>query len=600
MPPLPAGYTPFLADQNDIPGWFKRLMDDAGYSNPTSPLIFGASPFASAAQNTAAFNQALAGGGTVELFFPGTYVLACSTAKQTSDATNTYNVALFIPSNTKLRLGPGVILQVAAGVSNPVILQNSDIVNGNSNITIEGGTWDGNRDNGTKIFDGTHTLCAILIWLQKVTNLRMLNMTIVNPIAWGVGVNQCVEGWFENTIFNYSGGTMAVGNQGGYQFEGANNSLYIKNTWGNTYDDLIAVVTEESSTIATPMGGAGTAESIVIDGVYGDPSQGALNLVRVMDTATNPCKNWTVKNVQGKYNSSALRIGSETSTKASSLPNGVIDTVQCYQGTLSGAGFNATIDIGGSYGVLKISNVHKTLANGETVKPLIEQRTVNQVPAGGVLVLEKCTVDGSAGGSGSGINCFTLTNGTISTLVIDRMEYTAALQTGGGQGNGIQIAAGTTVTDLHVVRSIGINVQRFFINLGTVTVAEFTGNTHRGPTKAGNCGSIENRSSMPNVKLVGNDLNPCAGDNTGGLNKGVIYLNGASGTTYFQGHANNFTNGAVANIIRAGAEVCRWDGLDVPVPNAILTEAVGDLFRDSSNANNPYRCSTAPSTFTAL
>jgi hypothetical protein len=101
--------------------------------------------------------------------------------------------------------------------------------------------------------------------------------------------------------------------------------------------------------------------------------------------------------------------------------------------------------------------------------------------------------------------------------------------------------------------------------------------------------------ALANLKLTNVHL-----DGTNGGANGCINFAGLSGTCLIQANACSFANGANVNLVRSAAESIRVQSMDLPVPNAVLTAALGDVFIDSSNSNAPYRCSTAPSTFTAL
>jgi len=97
----------------------------------------------------AAFNAChAAGGGTVLFSVPGTYIwtdyLTSAGASPTAPNT-TLNAAAVVYSNTAIVSAPGVTHQlgIAKDDSRCYILRNADPTNGNSNITIDGGFWNG-------------------------------------------------------------------------------------------------------------------------------------------------------------------------------------------------------------------------------------------------------------------------------------------------------------------------------------------------------------------------------------------------------------------------------------------------------------------------
>lgn len=77
--------------------------------------------------------------------------------------------AIPVQSNTELIFGPNAIIKNATG-SNAPILSNSDRTNGNTNIIIRGGKFDGNRANQTGQYS--------VLDFQRVTNSRFIGCDI--------------------------------------------------------------------------------------------------------------------------------------------------------------------------------------------------------------------------------------------------------------------------------------------------------------------------------------------------------------------------------------------------------------------------------------
>jgi len=116
---------------------------------------------------TALDSARTAGGGTVYLQ-NGTYVVSIAA----HPVTGGYNCALTIGAMTKLVLMPGTVIQLAASQTNGndvsginAIVMNYTLTGGDSNIVIQGGTFDGNAANQTHTQEGitflrtNHTLC---------------------------------------------------------------------------------------------------------------------------------------------------------------------------------------------------------------------------------------------------------------------------------------------------------------------------------------------------------------------------------------------------------------------------------------------------------
>lgn len=109
---------------------------------------------------------------------------------------------LSIPSDIKIIISDGVTLKLPNGANEPII-QNADIVNGNSNICIEGGILNSNQANQTANFS--------TIQLTKVTNSQFKNIEVNGSFTVGyIGVGawdlyQCEKVLIENSkVYNSS------------------------------------------------------------------------------------------------------------------------------------------------------------------------------------------------------------------------------------------------------------------------------------------------------------------------------------------------------------------------------------------------------------
>jgi hypothetical protein len=557
---------------------------------------FGASPTANGATNTTAINSALAQGGPITLNTPGIYTVACSTPAKTSDGANTYNVALFIGSNTHFSLGLGVILMVAAGTVNPVLIQNSNIAGGNTNIEVSGGTWDGNFANITRT-DGV-TFCCILRWFQNVANLSVHDSIIQNSKAWADGLAALTNFKFFNLTYVDTNPTRtAADNFGGVNLEGPNTNGYIGNITGNTLDDLVALCADQAdhsgSIYINTMAGYGAMSNIRIENLQA-AAGGQWHLLRLLDSVANPISNVTVSGIYGNYLDGGCVLGSDTVNSTSALFNITLEN-----GCLSQQNINAgraTVQLSGSFDSVTIRSFKRVMAATDNAPTaLVEQITSLNTPASRSLTVTDCEVLQLQGLHG--INLVSVTNGTLQNLNISDTRFNSTLNSGAGSSNVLNIAAGTTVNFLKMARTHSLNNVCLVILSGVMTSAVISECNYSGPTSP-SVEAIRIRGTVPFLALVGNNINLANGG--AGTALGVINFNGSTGTTLISARGNLFNNAANVNIARAGSEVIRFDGLDFPVPNAILTEAVGDVFRDSSNANNPYRCSVAPSTFVAL
>lgn len=582
-------------------------MGSSSFSTNTySCESYGAHPYNSGQKNTQFIQDALdaahnsvAAGGTVTLFTPGTYTLAHPNVKTTSDG-NTYRVALIIYSNISLILGPGVILKGASGITNAVLIQNSDITSGNTNIDISGGKWDGNFGNITNSYvdnGGVGAWCQISMWFQNITNFRLHDLWMADPQGWGIGINK-LDGFSLYNIWRIDtqATRTASSNQDGIDIVGQNANGEIRNIYSNSMDDVIAFLQDQgtihTSGLINAMGGYGSCINVLVDGVHMRASDGAWNAVRLLDSTANSLQNITVRNITGLYIDSAVKLGSSSAPGITSLlRNILIDNVTASAFIIAPSA--ATIQISGNAESVTLRNLRRRNAASETAKPLVHIVTVLLTPA-----IESLTIDDAIviNLNTTSTSWVFVENGSVDHLNVNNVRVKNAVVTT-GTGNLLFVPTGSTVTNLRLTNSTAFYVQRLIALDGTVTNALVEGNVYYGPT-APTVEAIRIRGTVPNLKLRSNDINMANGGS--GTSAGVINFNASTGTTFIEASGNAFSNGANVNLARAASEAIRWDGIDVAVPSNILTAAAGDVLRDSTASNAPVRCSTAPSTFTAL
>ena len=128
----------------------------------------------------------------------------------------TINDTILLPSDTLLDLSAGKLTAAnGLGYTKPMI-RNSDIVNGNSNITVNGGEIDGNRANRQAVPPGKDSLWDILIYKDKTiangkkcNNILVENCYIHNTPKVAVSYVNCYNSLISNCIFENNGWTSA-------------------------------------------------------------------------------------------------------------------------------------------------------------------------------------------------------------------------------------------------------------------------------------------------------------------------------------------------------------------------------------------------------
>lgn len=221
----------------DAPG-YSRTQADARYQ-----LKYGATEVtlstnsANAAANVTAINNAIsaantAGGGIVTISVPGTYFI--------SDH-------ILMRSNVTLRMATGVIIKkVASATNNVCLLRNANLSTtrpyGDSNMVIEGGTFDGNYTGNSTQLVNCDTTSSTVNTLQYgvqgdlaligVSHVTIRNVTIQN--CNGFGTQIIGDGvTIENINFNTA--------RDGIHVNGPSKGIVLRNIYGYTDDDFIAL-----------------------------------------------------------------------------------------------------------------------------------------------------------------------------------------------------------------------------------------------------------------------------------------------------------------------------------------------------------------------
>lgn len=168
------------------------------------------------------------------------------------------------------------------------LLANADEENGNSDITIEGGIWDGNKEVGYNVkvpqeekFNPS-SWSGVTLNFRNVKNLRLYDMTLANSVTFNARFCQ-VDGFDIRRIKIVS--PLIKNNQdgfhfGGYTFNGVIDGVQVE-TKGQTNDDLIALNADDSITRHENRGTInGPITNIVIRNVYAEDCHCFLRLLR--------------------------------------------------------------------------------------------------------------------------------------------------------------------------------------------------------------------------------------------------------------------------------------------------------------------------------
>ncbi|WP_353719475.1 glycosyl hydrolase family 28-related protein [Dyadobacter sp. 676] len=152
---------------------------------------------------------------------------------------------LLIPSNFTLIADSKAHIELKKS-SNQYLLRNRDIVNGNENIKIFGGKWNGNAWTQTRTIRdrvGNSDFC-FGFFFYKVKNLEVGKLQIDSTRSWGIAYMECDSVYvhdirFQQNPFRDARFTSAL-NHNGDGVTGGGNNVLIENISGFTNDDLVA------------------------------------------------------------------------------------------------------------------------------------------------------------------------------------------------------------------------------------------------------------------------------------------------------------------------------------------------------------------------
>lgn len=214
---------------------------------------------------------------------------------------------LSVPSNRTVRLLPGAVFLRAAGtgqqnattLTNANFWMNSDPVNGNSNITIEGGCYDGNQANQTPVdYNNFSRYCGgVGMRFLNVTNLAIRNIRMQNNISFQIQIGNVTRFSVENVQFVFSGsglhqdgvhvnGPATIGVIRDIQSNGGNDSMVALNaddaifgkmTDGGDISNVLVENLSSTSQLSTPYEGSAVMllkgphniSDVIIRGVHG-------------------------------------------------------------------------------------------------------------------------------------------------------------------------------------------------------------------------------------------------------------------------------------------------------------------------------------------
>ncbi len=182
---------------------------------------------------------------------------------------------------------------------NEFLLTNADVEDGNEDITVEGGVWDGGfgreyNKKSSDIFE-INSASGTCLNFVGVKNLKLLDITVANPVGYYTRLSRVRNFEIKNICFSSE---KQGPNQDGLHFGGYVRDGKVENvravTKGQTNDDLIAINADDSIVRQENRGIAcGPIENIVIRNVYAEDCHTAVRIASV----TSAIRNITIENL---------------------------------------------------------------------------------------------------------------------------------------------------------------------------------------------------------------------------------------------------------------------------------------------------------------
>lgn len=221
---------------------------------------------------------------------------------------------LKIHGGQTLRLPAFAAIRLAAG-ADCSMLEDDDFGTWKSNIGVEGGIWDMNHSeqspnpyhyagaDGKTFYDrikeigwdaskadalpGIYT--GFCMRFCRVKNLTLKNITLKNPVTYGVQLAYAENFTVRDIVFDYTEGSPKLWNMDGIHIEGHCKNGVLCNLKGACHDDLVAITADD--------GLYGPIENITVDGIFAERCHSAVRLL----SHGIPIQNVRISNVYGSF-----------------------------------------------------------------------------------------------------------------------------------------------------------------------------------------------------------------------------------------------------------------------------------------------------------
>lgn len=217
---------------------------------------------------------------------------------------------LRVGSNTTLKADPDALIRWGDGAgrgAHDFVLSNKNPGNGNANITIQGGIWDGNNENNPRGEDGDFNgYTGTAINFVNVEHLTLRDLTVRNPDAFSIRLGEVEDFLVENIVLDQ---TVHRPNQDGVHVGGYSQRGVIRNIRAlhpNTpNDDMVALNADDDVERVLNLGmRRGPIRDILVEHIR---AEGAYTFVRLLSQEER-VENIVVRDVKGTCRNYALNL----------------------------------------------------------------------------------------------------------------------------------------------------------------------------------------------------------------------------------------------------------------------------------------------------
>jgi polygalacturonase len=211
--------------------------------------------------------------------------------------------SLLIGSNTTLSLAKEATILLGDGAAAEAgghcfMIRNRDVEQGNENVTVDGGTWDGNCAKNPRGEEFTpNAYGGVGMSFVKVENLVLRNITMRNNEAFAIRVGEVDRFLIENVHLAH---TIIRPNQDGIHVGGFSENGVIRNISAKgdrvPNDDMVALNADDDVTRHFNQGmKLGPIRNILVENVTADD---AYTFIRLLSN-TSPIRDITIRNIRG-------------------------------------------------------------------------------------------------------------------------------------------------------------------------------------------------------------------------------------------------------------------------------------------------------------